>query len=58
MGTKKQAGNGQRPSGIGEDFVGRQGPEQIASLEEKKEEELLSRRTDRKGKKATIAERK
>jgi hypothetical protein len=33
---KKQTGNGQRPSGMGEDCVGSQGPKRTVTLEEKK----------------------
>jgi hypothetical protein len=36
MGTKKQEGKGQRPSGIGEDFLGRQGPQRVAAIEQEK----------------------
>jgi hypothetical protein len=35
MGIKKQAGNGQRPSGMAEECIGRQGPEGTVALERK-----------------------
>ena len=43
---KKQIGNGQRPSGMGEDCVGSQGPQRTLTLEEKKRQKnawILSR---------------
>jgi hypothetical protein len=39
MGTRKQAGSNQRPSGMREGFIGSQGPQRNVALEKEEEED-------------------
>ena len=45
MGIKKQAGNGQRPSGMEVHCIGRQGPQRTVVREEQEKPRTKSKRT-------------
>jgi hypothetical protein len=48
MGIKKEAGNGQRPSGIEEDCTGSQGPQRTLVLEEEEEKKKKKKNKNKK----------